>query len=92
VSDGFNTCPVSGSDLMSIEHSHSSPGVTAAPQPKAPETLTKRQRQHTAKREADKALKADSEIARQARLAKYRRDQERERMAEQQSRKDPGST
>ncbi|KAI0630717.1 hypothetical protein C8Q77DRAFT_1200026 [Trametes polyzona] len=50
---------------------------------KAPETLTKKQRQHAAKREAEKAAKAEAEAARLAALAKHKRELERARIAEQ---------
>ena len=50
---------------------------------KAPETLTKKQRQHAAKREAEKAAKAEAEAERLAMLAKHKRELERARMAEQ---------
>ncbi|KAI0741281.1 hypothetical protein C8Q80DRAFT_1193465 [Daedaleopsis nitida] len=49
----------------------------------APETLTKKQRQHAARREAEKAAKADAEAQRIATLAKHKRELERNRMAEQ---------
>lgn len=49
----------------------------------APETLTKKQRQNAAKREAQKTQKEDAEAERQAALAKHKRDLERARMAEQ---------
>ncbi len=47
------------------------------------ETLTKKQRQHAAKREAEKAAKAEGEAARLALLAQHKRELERTRMAEQ---------
>ncbi|RPD58896.1 hypothetical protein L226DRAFT_553825 [Lentinus tigrinus ALCF2SS1-7] len=50
---------------------------------KAPETLTKKQRQHAAKREAQKAAKADAEAERLATLAQHKRELERARMVEQ---------
>ncbi|KAI0358338.1 hypothetical protein OH77DRAFT_1397778 [Trametes cingulata] len=50
---------------------------------KAPETLTKKQRQHAAKREAEKAAKAQAEAERLATLAKHKRELERARIAEQ---------
>ena len=49
-----------------IEPNKSAPQQTPTPQ-KAPETLTKKQRQHAAKREAEKAAKAAA--AQQAPLA-----------------------
>jgi hypothetical protein len=75
---------------MSKEHVQSSSGLASPPQTKAPETLTKKQRQNAAKRAADKAAKADAEAARLAVLAKHKRDQERDRIAEQYT-KGPGS-
>ncbi|KAH9951179.1 hypothetical protein B0H21DRAFT_719954 [Amylocystis lapponica] len=47
----------------------------------APETLTKRQRQNAAKREAQKAVKGDAEADRLARLAQHHRELEREKIA-----------
>lgn len=82
----------SGSDVISIEHSQPSSGVTQTAQLKAPETLTKRQRQHAAKKEMEKALKVEAEVDRQARLARHKRDQERERISQQHSRKGPSPT
>lgn len=49
----------------------------------APETITKKQRQNLAKRDAQKAAKAEAEAERQATLAKHKRELERARMAEQ---------
>jgi len=51
--------------------------------PKAPETLTKRQRQNAQKRENEKAGKADAEAERLARLAKHKRELEKAKMVEQ---------
>ena len=48
---------------------------------KAPETLTKKQRQNAARREAQKAAKHDAEAERQALLAKHKRELERTRMS-----------
>jgi hypothetical protein len=53
------------------------------PSQAAPETLTKKQRQNLAKREAQKAAKADAETERIAALAKHKRQLESMRMAEQ---------
>ena len=50
---------------------------------KAPESLTKKQRQHAAKREAEKAAKAEAEQERLATLARHKRELERARVAEQ---------
>ncbi|KAI0761849.1 hypothetical protein BD413DRAFT_588059 [Trametes elegans] len=60
----------------------STPGHTPTPQ-KAPETLTKKQRQHAARREAEKAAKADAEAERLATLAKHKRELDKLRLAEQ---------
>ncbi|OCH96389.1 hypothetical protein OBBRIDRAFT_787464 [Obba rivulosa] len=49
----------------------------------APETITKKQRQRAAKRDAEKAAKAEADAERLAILAQHKRDLERERMAEQ---------
>lgn len=68
---------------MRQEHNQSSSNVTSAPQPRAPETLTKKQRQNAAKRAAEKVAKAEGEAARQTLLAEHKRDLERERIAEQ---------
>ena len=54
----------------------------SAPQLKAPESLTKKQRQHAAKREAEKAAKAEAEQERLATLARHKRELERTRIAE----------
>ncbi|OSD05257.1 hypothetical protein PYCCODRAFT_1432425 [Trametes coccinea BRFM310] len=59
-------------------------GQGQAPAPlKAPETLTKKQRQHAARREAEKAAKAQAEAERLATLAKHKRELEKARIAEQ---------
>lgn len=50
---------------------------------KAPETLTKKQRQNAARKEAERAAKVQAEAERQAALAKHKRELERIRMAEQ---------
>jgi DNA-binding protein H-NS len=49
---------------------------------KAPETLTKRQRQNAQKREQQKAAKVDAETQRLATLAGHKRDLEKVRMEE----------
>ncbi|KZP01771.1 hypothetical protein CALVIDRAFT_532530 [Calocera viscosa TUFC12733] len=49
---------------------------------KAPETLTKKQRQNARKREADKSAKGDQEAERLAALARHKRELEEERMRE----------
>ena len=49
----------------------------------APETMTKKQRQNAAKREAEKAAKADAEAERLARLARHKRELEHSRINEQ---------
>ena len=59
------------------------PVSTQTPAQKAPETLTKRQRQNASKREVQKAAKAEGEAARLATLAKHKREAEQARMAEQ---------
>ena len=80
--------------FMSKEHSQSSSAMTSPSpgQSKAPETLTKKERQRVAKRAAEKAGREDAEAARLLVLAKHKRDLERERIAEQLSHKGPGST
>ncbi|KAI9062623.1 hypothetical protein FKP32DRAFT_1593288 [Trametes sanguinea] len=55
----------------------------ASTQLKAPETLTKKQRQHAARREAEKEAKAQAEAERLATLAKHKRELEKARIAEQ---------
>ncbi|KAG6916726.1 hypothetical protein DXG01_005606 [Tephrocybe rancida] len=52
-------------------------------QSKAPETLTKRQRQNAQKRDAQKVSKAEAEQERLAVLAKHKKELERERIMEQ---------
>ncbi|KAG8721126.1 hypothetical protein FRC09_008388 [Ceratobasidium sp. 395] len=54
------------------------------------ETLSKKQRQNAAKRDAAKAAKVDSEADRQARLAAHKRELERERIAQQYAKSAPG--
>jgi len=49
---------------------------------KAPETLTKRQRQNASRRDAQKTHKADAEAERLATLAKHQRELEKSRMEE----------
>ncbi|KAL4261651.1 hypothetical protein AB1N83_009393 [Pleurotus pulmonarius] len=50
---------------------------------KAPESMTKRQRQNASRREAEKAAQAEVEADRLARLAKHKSELERARMKEQ---------
>ncbi|KAG5219593.1 Zinc-finger double-stranded RNA-binding [Salix suchowensis] len=50
---------------------------------KAPESLTKRQRQNASRREAEKAAQAEAEADRLARLAKHKSELERTRVKEQ---------
>ncbi|KAI8985682.1 hypothetical protein BD414DRAFT_578504 [Trametes punicea] len=57
-------------------------GPVSTPQ-KAPETMTKKQRQHAARREAEKAAKAQAEAERLAVLAQHKREVEKARIAEQ---------
>jgi DNA-binding protein H-NS len=52
-------------------------------QSKAPETLTKKQRQNAAKRDTEKALKAEAETERQAALRAHKKELEKVKMAEQ---------
>lgn len=59
------------------------PVSSQVPAHKAPETLTKRQRQNAGKRESQKAAKAEGEAERLATLAKHKRELEQVRMAEQ---------
>jgi hypothetical protein len=59
---------------------------------KAPETLTKRQRQNAQKREAQKALKAEVEAERLATLSKHKRELEHARTIEQISKKGGGKS
>ncbi len=48
-----------------------------------PESLTKKQRQHAARREAQKAAKVEAEAERLATLAKHKRELEKAKIAEQ---------
>jgi len=50
---------------------------------KAPETLTKRQRQNAQNRERQKTAKTEAENQRLATLANHKREQEKVRMVEQ---------
>ncbi|KAI0664380.1 hypothetical protein C8Q70DRAFT_1049870 [Cubamyces menziesii] len=68
--------------LVGPKQPASGPGQTPTPQT-APETLTKKQRQHAARREAEKAAKAQAEAERLATLAQHKRSLEKARMAEQ---------
>ena len=54
--------------------------------------MTKMQRQNAAKREAQKAAKAEAEAQRLATLAKHKRDLEKEKITEQYSKKSGGSS
>ncbi|KAF8511813.1 hypothetical protein BU17DRAFT_96872 [Hysterangium stoloniferum] len=62
--------------------STSSSGVLAPPS-RGPETLTKKQKQHAARRDAVKTAKADIEKDRLARQEKHRREAEKARIEEQ---------
>ncbi|KAH9479947.1 hypothetical protein JR316_0008544 [Psilocybe cubensis] len=57
---------------------------------KAPETMTKRQKQNAERNAAKKAQKEESEAARLATLAQYERERERARIAEQLGHKSKG--
>ncbi|KAL0955265.1 hypothetical protein HGRIS_004155 [Hohenbuehelia grisea] len=59
------------------------PSSSAHAVQKAPETLTKKQRQNANKREAQKQAKAEADAERLATLAKHKREVERARMNEQ---------
>ncbi|KAG6860824.1 hypothetical protein C0995_007155 [Termitomyces sp. Mi166 len=63
--------------------SASEPSTSQSQQKKAPETLTKRQRQNAARREAQKVMKEEAEHERRATLARHQRELENERMKEQ---------
>jgi hypothetical protein len=74
------------SSLRTVELAHNPSSQSNQSQhqaQKAPETLTKRQRQNAARRERQKDVKADEEAQRIAALAKHKRELERVRMAEQ---------
>ncbi|KIK67889.1 hypothetical protein GYMLUDRAFT_36688 [Collybiopsis luxurians FD-317 M1] len=58
-------------------------GTSTARTASAPETLTKRQRQNAARREAEKSAKAEAERQREAALAQHRRQQESARIEAQ---------
>ncbi|GBE86279.1 hypothetical protein SCP_0901580 [Sparassis crispa] len=63
-----------------------SPGTSQQlPPHTALETMTKKQRQNAARREAQKSAKVDAEEERQARLALHKRELERAKIAEQYS-------
>ncbi|KAF8624206.1 hypothetical protein AX17_007194 [Amanita inopinata Kibby_2008] len=67
--------------------------TTSKPQSeKAPETLTKRQRQNAKKREAAKSAKADTEGQRLATLAKHKQQLEKTKMIEQLAGKGGGKS
>jgi len=61
-------------------------------QPQSGSEMTKKQRQNAAKREAQKAAKAEGEAQRLATLAKHKRDLEKTKIAEQYSKKGSGSS
>lgn len=70
--------------LSEFERASSSSSVLPQQQRStAPETLTKRQRQNAARREAQKADKATNEQERQARLDAHKKALERARIEEQ---------
>ena len=54
--------------------------------------MTKKQRQHAARREVQKAAKAEAEAQRLATLAKHKQELEKARIAEQYSKKSGGSS
>jgi hypothetical protein len=54
--------------------------------------MTKKQRQHAARREAQKAVKAEGEVQRLEILAKHKRELEKARITEQYSKKGGGSS
>ncbi|KAG5719198.1 hypothetical protein E4T56_gene11766 [Termitomyces sp. T112] len=66
-----------------IRPSTSEHSLSQSQQKKAPETLTKRQRQNAARREAQKTVKEEAEHERRATLARHQRELENERMKEQ---------
>ncbi|TFK32138.1 hypothetical protein BDQ12DRAFT_692938 [Crucibulum laeve] len=70
----------------------SSPSASQVHNQKAPEALTKRQRQNANKREEQKAAKAAAEAERLALLAKHKRELERTKIAEQYASKGGGKS
>ncbi|KAG6895314.1 hypothetical protein C0992_001984 [Termitomyces sp. T32_za158] len=74
---------VKGRRSRTIRPSTSESSPAQPTQKKAPETLTKRQRQNAARREAQKTLKEEAEQERRATLARHQRELENERMKEQ---------
>lgn len=68
-----------------IERTASVSPNTQTQKQKAPESLTKKQRQNANKREAQKAEKQAAEAQRLATLAKHSRELERSKMVEQYS-------
>ena len=72
----FEKAISSSTSASSLNHHHRS-------QTTAPETLTKRQRQNAAKRDAQKADKEAAEAERLARLAKHKRELEKVKIDEQ---------
>ena len=66
------------------EFTNNSPSSSAPVQrATAPETVTKRQRQNKAKREAEKSAKLDAEAERRKTLEKHQKDLEKTRIDEQ---------
>jgi len=61
-------------------------------QPQSGSEMTKKQRQNAAKREAQKAAKAEGEAQRLATLDKHKRELEKTKIAEQYAKKDGGSS
>jgi hypothetical protein len=72
---------------MTIIHTEINPSKPQTQPQKAPETLTKRQRQNAQRREAQKAAKSEAEAERLATLAKHKRELEKAKMTEQFSSK-----
>ncbi|KAH7929057.1 hypothetical protein BV22DRAFT_1029876 [Leucogyrophana mollusca] len=66
---------------------HISPSTSSPSVQKAPETLTKRQRQNANKRAAEKAAKAETDALQQARFSQHKRELERAKILEQVSKK-----
>ncbi|KAG6900038.1 hypothetical protein C0993_003830 [Termitomyces sp. T159_Od127] len=74
---------VKGRRSRTIRPSTFEPSPSQPKQKKAPETLTKRQRQNAARRETQKAAKEEAEQERRVTLARHQRELENERMKEQ---------
>lgn len=68
-----------------IEPNRATSSEQQAQAQRAPESLTKKQRQNAAKHEAQKSAKAEAEAERLATLAKHKRELERAKMLEQSS-------